>query len=53
MPFLGTPIAYRTMAPAFVEQKPEEILANFEELSVLETKFEDAEAEISRSSVEY
>ncbi|KAF2727699.1 hypothetical protein EJ04DRAFT_517095 [Polyplosphaeria fusca] len=33
-----------------VQLKPEEILANFEELSVLESEFEDAEAELIRQS---
>jgi hypothetical protein len=51
MPFLENSIAVRTAAArTMAELKPEEMLANFEELSVLEAEFEDAETEISEDA---
>lgn len=47
MPFLDQPINASATARIMAEQNPEEILARFEELSVLEAEFDDAEAEIS------
>jgi hypothetical protein len=32
-------------------QNPEEIMANFEELSILESEFEDVEIELSKASL--
>lgn len=48
MPFLGSPIPVRIHKMSEME-KPEELMARFEELSVLETEFEDAELEIRES----
>lgn len=47
MPFLENPIAIhlRTMDP---NQSSEELVAKFEELSVLESEFEQAELEIRK-----
>lgn len=44
MPLLGSPIASH---PRKMEQNPDEIIAKFEELSVLESEFDDVELEIS------
>lgn len=48
MPFLGSPIPVRIHKMSEME-KPEELMARFEELSVLETEFEDVEVQISTS----
>jgi hypothetical protein len=45
MPHVESPIAIRSMAGQI--HNPEEILANFEELSILESEFEDVEIELS------
>jgi hypothetical protein len=45
MPHLESPTTLRPMADQI--HNPEEILANFEELSILESEFEDVEIELS------
>lgn len=51
MPFLETAIAYRTPNMAHDhadhEQTPEQIQAQFEQLGLLESKFEEAEEQVS------
>lgn len=45
MPFLETSIAAHS---SNMDQNPEELMARFEELSVLETEFEEVELEIRK-----
>ena len=52
MPLLETTIAYRSPTMPHDhsehEQTPEQLEVQFEQLSLLESKFEDAEAEVSK-----
>ncbi len=52
MPFLETTIAYRTYKMphdhSAHEQTEEQLEVQFEQLSLLESKFEDAESEVSK-----
>lgn len=52
MPFLETTIAYHTHKMAHDhaehEQTPEQLEVQFEQLSLLESEFEDAESEVSK-----
>lgn len=52
MPFLESTIAYHThIMPhdhADHEQTPEQLEVQFEQLSLLESEFEDAESEVSK-----
>ena len=47
MPFLGNFINISATARIMSDPTPEEVTARFEELSVLESEFEDVEAELS------
>lgn len=47
MPFLGSFINISATARIMSDPTPEELHARFEELSVLESEFEDVEAELS------
>ena len=47
MPFLENPNV-SAVAQIMTEHSPQEVLARFEELSVLEYEFEDAEIELSK-----
>jgi hypothetical protein len=48
MPFLEQPISASVTLRTMAEQIPEEVLARFEEIHMLEAEFEDVELELSK-----
>lgn len=50
MPLLEQLINISATARTMTEHNPEEVLARFEELSVLESEFEDVELELSKTN---